>query len=58
MASPHVAGVAALIKQRYPNMPVDLIKNKLLNSADDFGIIGVDPLYGKGFVNAYRAVTR
>jgi subtilisin family serine protease len=57
MAAPAAAGVAALIKQRFPNISVGALKNKLANSADDEGKSGVDPFYGRGFVNARRAVT-
>jgi hypothetical protein len=34
------------------------LKNRLAQSADDLGKPGVDPYYGRGFVNAYRAVTQ
>jgi subtilisin family serine protease len=56
MATPVVAGVAALIKQRFPNISVGAWKNMLANSADDEGKPGHDPFYGRGFVNALRAV--
>ena len=57
MAAPVVAGVAALVKERYPGITVGQWKNILANSADDVGKKGHDPLYGRGFVNALRAVT-
>ena len=57
MAAPAAAGVAALIKQRFPGISVGALKNKLANSADDEGKLGHDPFYGRGFVNARRAVT-
>ncbi len=56
MATPVASGVAALIKQRFPNISVGEWKNKLANSADDEGKPGHDPFYGRGFVNALRAV--
>ncbi len=56
MATPVAAGVAALIKQRFPNISVGAWKNKLANTADDEGKPGHDPFYGRGFVNALRAV--
>ena len=56
MAAPVAAGVAALIKQRFPNISVGALKNKLANTADDEGKPGHDPFYGRGFVNALRAV--
>jgi lantibiotic leader peptide-processing serine protease len=57
MAAPAAAGVAALIKQRFPGISVGALKNRLMNSADDEGKKGSDPFYGRGFVNARRAVT-
>jgi lantibiotic leader peptide-processing serine protease len=57
MASPHVAGVAALIKQAFPGISVGDLKQHLLDTADDEGAVGADPFYGQGFVNAHRAVT-
>jgi subtilisin family serine protease len=56
-AAPAVSGVAALIKQRFPNISVGALKNRLAQSADDEGPNGHDPFYGRGFVNARRAVT-
>ncbi len=45
MACPHVAGVAALIKAKYPDKKASWIKNKIINSVDSRGII-----------DAYKAV--
>jgi subtilisin family serine protease len=58
MSAPAASAVAALIKQRFPNISVGELKNRLAQSADDMGKRGVDPYYGRGFVNAYRAVTQ
>jgi subtilisin family serine protease len=58
MSAPAASAVAALIKQRFPNISVGELKNRLAQSADDIGKPGVDPYYGRGFVNAYRAVTQ
>jgi len=65
MASPHVAGVAALVL----NTPVgnsdtnnngkwdpDEVQSKLQISATDLGTTGFDNLYGWGLVNAWAAV--
>ncbi|HWW75616.1 MAG TPA: S8 family serine peptidase, partial [Pyrinomonadaceae bacterium] len=57
MAAPVVSGVAALVKQRFPGISLGALKAKLQNTADDEGKPGNDPFYGKGFVNARRAVT-
>ncbi len=58
MASPHVAGVAALIvgKNGGKMSPHEITK-KLLMTTDKIDSQGVSPWYGKGRVNAYRAVT-
>lgn len=56
-SAPAASGVAALIKQRFPNISVGALKNYLANTADDEGKVGNDPHYGKGFINARRAVT-
>jgi subtilisin family serine protease len=58
MSAPAASAVAALIKQRFPNISVGELKNRLAQSADDMGKPGVDPYYGRGFVNAHRAVTQ
>jgi subtilisin family serine protease len=56
MASPHVAGVAALIIGKYGHLPPAQVEAKLQQSADDLGKPGNDEFYGAGFVNALRAV--
>jgi subtilisin family serine protease len=55
-ASPHVAGVAALILEAYGSISPAQIKAVLRHSADDLGKPGQDPYYGYGRVNAARAV--
>ncbi len=57
MAAPAVAGVAALVKERFPFWGPSDIKGHLQATADDEGKGGNDPVYGKGFVNAARACT-
>ena len=57
MATPAVAAVAALVRGRFPSFSVADIKTWLAKTADDEGKKGNDPYYGKGFVNARRAVT-
>ena len=57
MAAPHVAGVAALILQKHGlNLSPAQVRAYLQASADDLGKPGNDDFYGKGFVNALRAV--
>ena len=56
MASPAVAGVAALIVGKFgPMAPAQLVA-KLRASADDLGKPGNDDFYGRGRVNALRAI--
>jgi subtilisin family serine protease len=60
MASPHVAGVAALIRARWPGVARSTafrqkIENCLYRSVDNIGSANV---FGRGRVNAYKAVTQ
>jgi parallel beta-helix repeat protein len=56
MSCPLVAGVAALIWSRFPNMTRDRVRLQLRHTADDLGDPGFDSYYGYGRVNAGRAV--
>jgi subtilisin family serine protease len=57
MAAPHVAGVAALIIEKNGgSMHPAQVEAALRQSADDLGKPGNDDFYGRGFVNALRAV--
>lgn len=56
MATPHVAGVAALAKSRRPYMHASQIRSLMKGTATDLGSHGPDPFYGFGLVNAYNAV--
>ncbi len=58
MAAPHVAGVAALVKQARRLFTHDQVKAALMNTAVDLADIpGFIPLQGAGRVDAYAAVT-
>jgi len=57
-ASPMVCGVAALILSKYGPMSAGELKNRIANTADDLGKPGHDSSYGRGRVNAYKAVTQ
>ncbi len=57
MAAPAAAGVAAVIKQRFPRISVGALKSRLAQTADDEGKPGHDAFYGRGFVDAYSACT-
>ncbi len=52
MAAPHVAGVAALVKARYPSWTHSQIRDRLLASVDP--TTGFSPALGR--INAYEAV--
>jgi lantibiotic leader peptide-processing serine protease len=58
MAAPHVSGVAALIVEQIGRRQPGLVRNRLHQSADDLGESGADPIYGKGRINALRAIAR
>ncbi len=55
MATPHVAGAVALIRQASPNLDVDQVKEVLLACAIDLGDIGPDNSYGQGCLDVYQA---
>ena len=69
LAAPHVAGVAALILQRNPDLTADSVRSILAHSADKIGpykynkdstkVYGTwNEYYGYGLVNAANAVKR
>ena len=55
-SSPHVAGVAAALVATMGRGNPSQIRAALQQSADDLGDRGTDPFYGKGRLNAARAV--
>ncbi|MCH8815396.1 MAG: S8 family serine peptidase [Chloroflexi bacterium] len=55
-AAPHVAGVAALLKQLTPATTPAIIRTALMSSAVDLGSSGVDNTFGAGRVNALAAL--
>ena len=56
MSSPHVAGVAALIRAARPGLDVDEVEAVLRASAVDLGAPGHDMVYGDGRVDAAAAL--
>jgi len=55
MATPHVAGVAALLWSHFPQCTNHQLRNVLLRTAMDRGTKGCDDLYGYGIVQAKDA---
>ena len=56
MSSPHVAGVAALVRAARPGLDVDEVEAVLRASAVDLGAPGHDIVYGDGLVDAAAAL--
>ncbi|NUO77534.1 MAG: S8 family serine peptidase [Lysobacter sp.] len=56
MASPHVAGVAALLYSAKPSATAAEVRNALTSTAQDLGAAGRDNEYGFGLVRAFEAV--
>lgn len=56
MASPAAAGVAALIRSKYPNLKQAQVKTHLEKTAKDLGDPGFDQYFGHGLVDAAAAV--
>ncbi len=57
MATPHVAGVTAVIRSRYPSSTAAQIVAKLDGAVDDLGAAGRDQSFGFGRVNLLQAAT-
>ncbi len=55
MASPHVAGAIALLKEFAPTLTGQQIKFALYNTAVDLGTAGEDNNYGKGIIDLMAA---
>ena len=54
-ATPHVAGVAAVLRQLFPSENAAAIRNRLDAAVDDLGPAGRDPTFGFGRVNLCKA---
>ncbi len=55
-AAPIVSGIAALVYQAFPGMTGRQVRDTLITTATDLGELGVDDIYGVGYVNAQKAV--
>jgi serine protease len=58
MATPFVAGLAALVRSMDTNLDASDVANIITASAIDKGEVGYDPVFGFGLVNAPAAVTK
>ena len=56
-AAPRVAGAAALVKQKFPNLTSAQIKQVILQTADDLGATGVDAVFGYGKLNILNTLS-
>jgi len=56
MATPHVAGLAALLLGEAPSLTPDQVRAYIESTGRDRGAPGWDPAYGWGEVDAYAAV--
>jgi subtilisin family serine protease/uncharacterized protein YkwD len=56
MATPHVAGLAALVRTRYSSYTPDQVASAILDNADDLGAEGWDRYHGCGRINALEAL--
>ncbi|MGP1347864.1 MAG: S8 family peptidase [Phycisphaerales bacterium] len=56
MASPHVAGLAALIKSAAPSINADSVTKLIIDTSEDYGPAGFDVQYGYGYVDAFAAI--
>jgi serine protease len=58
MATPHVAGVIALIWSANPMLSNSTVESYLFTTCADLGAAGYDTTYGYGLINASAAVAR
>ncbi len=52
-----VAGVAALVRAKYPDLDAANVINRLITTADHHGSPGRNPQYGYGIVDPVKALT-
>lgn len=56
MATPHVAGLAALLFSQNPNRTNSRVRDMIQSGTDDMGSPGKDPIFGFGRINVDKAV--
>lgn len=57
MATPMVAGLAALIKSKWPQFNAGQVTGRIIYHSDDKGPAGRDDYYGYGRINALRSLS-
>ncbi|MGE3991397.1 S8 family serine peptidase [Pseudorhodoplanes sp.] len=55
-AAAHIAGIAALVLERNPDLSPDSVRRVLLSTARDLGTAGRDRDFGAGLADAYEAL--
>ena len=55
-ATPHVAGIVALVISRFPSLTAKEVRDRITSTADHLGLPGFNPQFGFGRVNACRAL--
>lgn len=55
-ATAYVSGVAARVKSRYDFMKGKELRDVLVTTATDAGVVGIDNVYGQGIVNPDKAL--
>jgi type VII secretion-associated serine protease mycosin len=56
MATPYVAGLAALVRSRWPELSAEQVRQTIEMTATDLGSKGFDSRFGHGRINARRAL--
>jgi len=56
MASPHVAGLAALILAKNPTWTTEQVRQAIRKGAEDKGSVGWDYFFGEGRINALNSI--
>jgi subtilisin family serine protease len=56
MATPYVAGLAALVRSRWPELTGEQVRKTIEMTATDLGAKGFDTRFGHGRINARRAL--
>lgn len=56
MATPYVAGLAALVKSKWPSYSASQVAGRIMDFSDDLGPYGRDNYYGHGRINVADAL--